>query len=325
MTTNILVTGGAGYIGSFMVRVLLENGYQPIILDDLSRSDRSSVPRDVPFFQGKVSDKQLLTDIHQQFPLTGIIHFAGFISMKESMENPSLYFESNTFETLRLVENMRVLGITNIIFSSTAGVYGNPESSPVKEDDRKHPTNPYGESKLMAEKILDWNNRIYGLNFAVLRYFNACGAAMDGSLGEANITETHIIPIALDALKHDREFVIYGNDYSTPDGTCVRDYIHVLDLAMAHVLALKKIVESGGSHTYNVGTGKGYSNREIASTIEEVTGKKFQLREEERRPGDADILIADVTRIKDELNFVPKYSDIRSIIQSAWAWHKDRE
>ena len=325
MTTNVLVTGGAGYIGSFMVRVLRENDYHPIILDDLSRSNKSSVPGDVPFFQGRVSDKTLLSSIHEQYPLVGVIHFAGYISMKESMEQPAMYFEANTLETLRLIENMRELGINNVIFSSTAGVYGNPERVPIQEGDRKDPTNPYGESKLMAEKILEWQHRIFDLNYAVLRYFNACGASMDGTLGEAHLPETHIIPIALRALKEEKEFTIYGTDYDTKDGTCVRDYIHVLDLAMAHVLALKKIINEGGGHTYNVGTGKGYSNREITTTIEKVTGKKLLLREEGRRPGDADELIADVSKITSELNFTPQYSDIESIIKSAWAWHKDRD
>ena len=317
MTTNVLVTGGAGYIGSFMVRVLRENGYQPIILDDLSRSDKTSVAGDVPFFQGRVSDRNMLSTIQEKYPLLGVIHFAGYISMKESMEQPGMYFEANTFETLKLIENMREFGVNNIIFSSTAGVYGNPERVPIKEEDRKDPTNPYGESKLMAEKILEWQNRIYGLNYAVLRYFNACGASMDGELGEAHLPETHIIPIALRALKENKEFTIYGTDYETKDGTCVRDYIHVLDLAMAHVLALKKIIADGGAYTYNVGTGKGYSNREIATAIEEVTGRKLKVREEGRRPGDADELIADVTRITDELHFEPQYSDIYSIIKSA--------
>lgn len=241
--------------------------------------------------------------------------------MKESMENPSLYFEQNTHETLQFLENLKNLNKKNIIFSSTAGVYGNPERVPIHEDDRKNPTNPYGESKLMVERILYWYNQIYGVNYAVLRYFNACGASLDGSFGEKHSPETHIIPVALQALKEEKEFILYGTDYNTPDGTCVRDYVHVLDLVKAHMLALEKIISSPGGYTYNVGTGKGYSNKEIVRMIEEVTGKKLNYDERERRPGDADELVADVTRIKDDLGFEPQYSDLKTIIETAWKWH----
>lgn len=318
---SILVTGGCGYIGSFMVKVLTDRGYKPVVLDNLSRGKREAIQESVPFYQGNVSDKELLSKIMEDQHVEGVIHFAGMISMKESMENPLLYFEQNTHETLILLENMKDLGIKSFIFSSTAGVYGNPERVPIAEDDRKEPTNPYGESKLLVEKILKWYHEIHQLNYSVLRYFNACGASPDGTLGESHSPETHIIPIALKALMDDIEFTIYGTDYKTLDGTCVRDYIHVLDLAEAHILALEYIMKNGGAETFNVGTGKGFSNREIVAAIQAVTGKTFRVREESRRPGDADELVADVTRIKDKLGFEPKYSDIHTIIESAWNWH----
>lgn len=321
---TILVTGGAGYIGSFMVRVLVEKGYKPVVVDNLSRGDRDAIPEGVPFYLGSVGDSDLIHKIMEENPFSGVIHFAAFISMKESMENPKIYFEDNTFQTLQFLEILKGIGVKNVIFSSTAGVYGNPERVPIQEDDSKKPTNPYGESKLMVEKLLSWYKDIYGFNYATLRYFNACGALLDGSHGEAHSPETHIIPIALKALLNNEEFSIFGTDYDTPDGTCVRDYIHVLDLATAHILALEKIRKDGGAHTYNVGTGKGYSNKEIVKAVEEVSGKTLRTVEKDRRPGDADELVADVSRINEELGFKPQYSDIQTIVQSAWKWHKDR-
>lgn len=318
---TILVTGGAGYIGSFMVQALLEKGYKVVVLDNLTRGRREIVPIDVPFYQGDISDEKLVERIYQENPFVGVIHFAGFISMKESMEQPSLYFEQNTFQTLKFLDILNKLSVKNIIFSSTAGVYGNPERTPIHEEDRKIPTNPYGESKLMVERMLEWYWQIYKINYVVLRYFNACGASMDGSMGEKHEPETHIIPVAINALLNNQEFAIYGTDYSTEDGTCVRDYIHVLDLANAHLLALEKILQTPGGFTYNVGTGVGYSNKQIVKTIEEVTGKSLHVVEMDRRPGDADVLVADVTRIKSELGFEPLHSDLRSIIESAWKWH----
>lgn len=321
MNNKVLVTGGCGYIGSFIVKALSEKGYKPVVLDDLSRGRRESITQDVHFYQGLVSDRLILEKITSEHEISGVIHFAGFISMKESMENPALYFEKNAIETLKLLENMKDLGVNNIIFSSTAGVYGNPERVPIGEDDRKIPTNPYGESKLMVEKMLYWYQKIHSISYVVLRYFNACGASLDGSMGEGHDPETHIIPIALRAAKNGTDFVIYGEDYNTSDGTCVRDYIHVLDLAQAHIQALEKIISNPGGFTYNVGTGKGFSNKEIAKTIEEVTGIKLSVRFEDRRPGDADELVADVSKIKEELGFSPQYSDLHTIIDSAWKWH----
>jgi len=318
---KILVTGGAGYIGSFMVKALIERGYSVVVLDDLSRSDGSTIPDGVALYRGDVGDREILKRIVEEHLPEAVIHFAGYISMKESMEEPGLYFEKNVFSSLRLLENLKEFGINKIIFSSTAGVYGNPERVPINEDDRKNPTNPYGESKLMFERILSWYKEIYGINYVVLRYFNACGASLTGEMGEKHDPETHLIPVALQSLINQQEFSIFGSDYNTKDGTCVRDYIHVLDLAQAHVLALEKIMNNNGGFTYNVGTGSGYSNREIVQMIEEVTGRKLQVGEKERRPGDADELVADVSRIKSDLKFEPQYSDLRTIIETAWKWH----
>lgn len=318
---RILVTGGAGYIGSFMVKSLFEKGHEVIILDSLERSTDKEIDSRAKFVKANILDKEFLHDFFANNQIDGIIHFAALISMGESMQNPYIYFLNNTTGTLNLIEAATKAGVKKIIFSSTAGVYGNPEHTPIPESHPKNPTNPYGESKLMVEKILAWYQQIYGLNFAALRYFNACGAALDGSMGEAHEPETHIIPNAIKAVMKDHEFALFGTDYNTPDGTAVRDYIHVLDLAEAHILALEKLETNPGAYYFNVGTGNGYSNKEIVSELEKVTGKQLKVREEGRRPGDADILVADVTKIKNELGFTPAHSDLNTIISSAWKWH----
>jgi UDP-glucose 4-epimerase len=318
---NILVTGGAGYIGGFMARRLSENGYKVTVIDNLSRNERPEFGQDVDFVEGNIGDRLTLKSLFEGRKIDGVIHFAGYISMGESMENPYIYFENNTYDTLNLLESMRISNIKNIIFSSTAGVYGNPTQIPIPEDVPKIPTNPYGESKLMVEKILSWYHKIHGINYAALRYFNACGAALDGTRGEDHKPETHLIPNVMKSLMENRPFELFGTDYKTSDGTCIRDYIHVLDLVDAHILALEKIMKESGGYTYNVGTGKGYSNREIISKIEEVTGQKVEIIEKPRRAGDADELVADVAKIKSELGFNPQYSDLQIIVESAWKWH----
>jgi UDP-glucose 4-epimerase len=321
---KILVTGGAGYIGGFMVRLLVEKGYQVVVIDNLSRNDKPVFPEGVEFHEGNISDKEVLDEIFKNGKIEGVIHFAGLISMGESMINPYIYFENNTFQTLKLLEICKDKNVKNIIFSSTAGVYGNPDTLPIKEESSKNPTNPYGESKLMVEKILSWYQKIYGMSFVVLRYFNACGASLDGAYGESHKPETHIIPAIISSLIENKPFELYGTDYKTPDRTCIRDYIHVLDLCEAHMLALEKIMNTPGGYIYNVGTGKGFSNREIIQTIEKVTGRNVDVIEKDRRPGDADELVADVSKIKTELGFEPKYSDITTIIESAWKWHSKK-
>lgn len=318
---KILVTGGAGYIGSFMTRRLLEKGYEVVVLDTLERGQKSVVPQEAIFVEGSVGDKAVLEQLFSEHNVGGVIHFAAFISMKESMQNPYIYFDDNTHNALILLDIMQNHHINNIIFSSTAGVYGNPIQIPIPEDHPKNPTNPYGESKLMFEKILSWYNKIFGLHYVALRYFNACGATLNGQYGEAHNPETHIIPSAISSVLEGRPFELFGTDYETVDGTCVRDYIHVLDLVEAHVLALEKIMKEAGGYVYNVGTGQGYSNKQVIEAIKRVSGRDIEIQEKDRRPGDASELIADVTNIKKDLNFNPQYSDLDTIVSSAWKWH----
>ncbi len=318
---TILVTGGAGYIGGFMVRKLVEKGYTVVAIDNLSRNSRPELPESVNFVEGSIGDRNKIKSIFENTRIDGVIHFAAFISMAESMKDPFIYFEDNVYDSLTLLEEMKNHDVKNIIFSSTAGVYGNPTVLPIPEDHPKNPTNPYGQSKLMVEQILSWYQKIFGISYTALRYFNACGASLDGEHGERHSPETHIIPRAMQALLGNEPFELFGRDYQTPDGTCVRDYIHVLDLVEAHVLALEKIFQNPGGNIFNVGTGKGLSNSEILKTIEEVTGRKMNIIDKDRRPGDANELVADVTKITNELGFSPQHSDIRTIVESAWKFH----
>lgn len=319
---KILVTGGAGYIGKFMVQRLLKDGHEVLILDNFERGHFKT--ENVQTEQGSILDRSLLRDIFGQFIPEAVIHFAGLISMAESVENPYIYFETNTYGSMCLLEEARNAGVMKIIFSSTAGVYGNPESVPIPEDHPKNPTNPYGESKYMFEKILSWYQKEFNISSVSLRYFNASGAALDGSMGEEHSPETHIIPLAVQAALKNEEFTMYGNTYDTRDGTCVRDYIHILDLVEAHVLALDKISAVEGALNYNVGTGEGFSNKEIVEKVKEISGVDFPIVVKDRRPGDADQLIAQVDKIRNELGFDPKYSDLNTIIDSAWKWHSQR-
>ncbi|MBI5123525.1 UDP-glucose 4-epimerase GalE [Candidatus Roizmanbacteria bacterium] len=319
---NILVTGGAGYIASFMSKRLLDDGYTVTIADSLERGFEKAIDKRAVFKKGNLTDEQFLTELFSSTNFDAIIHFAAYISMGESMQNPYIYFANNTNMALKLLEAAREHNVKKFIFSSTAGVYGNPVKVPISEDHSKNPENPYGESKLMVESLLKWYQRIHGMNYAVLRYFNACGASLDGTLGENHEPETHIIPNAIKAVLYKKPFTLFGNDYKTPDGTCVRDYIHVLDLVEAHVLALKKLQNEQGGFTYNVGTGKGFSNKEVLDMVKKISGEDLHVEIAQRRPGDAEILVADVTKINTELNFVPKYSDLETIVKTAWEWHK---
>lgn len=320
---NILVTGGAGYIGSFMVKRLLDEGFAVSVLDSLERGHKEAVDRRASFYIGNLLDKYFLQDIFSIGKFDAVIHFAGLISVGESMKNPDEYFRNNTFGTFFLIEKMREYKVENIIFSSTAGVYGNPKSIPISEDDFKMPESPYGESKLLAENGIDWYSKVFGINSVCLRYFNAAGASIDGKWGENHLEETHIIPNIINSVLDKRKFTLFGNDYKTKDGTCVRDYIHVLDLIEAHLLALKKLESEKGTFVYNVGTGKGFSNKEVVTKVEEIANVRIELEVKPKRPGDADILIADNSRIKKELGFIPKFSDLETIISSAWRWHSN--
>ncbi len=319
---KILITGGAGYIGSFMVKASVEKGYEVIVVDSLEGGHERAMDKRAKFVLGDLKDRKFVDNVFSEHIFDCVVHFAGLISMAESVSDPYLYFNNNVSASLNVVEGMVKNKVNNFIFSSTAGVYGNPIKTPIVEDHPKNPTNPYGESKLMVEKILQWYQKIYNINFAALRYFNAAGAALDGSMGENHNPETHIIPNAIKTALNGSEFTLYGNDYNTPDRTCIRDYIHVIDLVEAHMLALEKLQKENGGCIYNVGTGNGHTNKEIIDTIKKVTEIDFKVNVIGRRSGDAEILVADVTAIKNELGFAPKYSDLETIVETAWEWHK---
>jgi len=319
---KILVTGGAGYIGSFMAKRLLERGDEVVVADSLERGHKEAVDSGAKLYVGNLLDREFVFKVFSENKFDGVINFAGFISMGESMENPYIYFQNNIFSALNVMEEMAKTQTNNFIFSSSAGVYGNPTKLPIPEDHAKSPENPYGESKLMVEKLMSWYQKAHNLNSVALRYFNASGAALDGTLGENHNPESHIIPQIIRGILTGEGFKLFGTDYKTKDGTCVRDYIHVLDLVEAHVLAIEKIIKKKGMLTYNVGTGNGYSNKEVIEMVKKISGKDCRVYLVERRSGDADALIADASRIKNELGFDPKYSDLETIVKTAWDWHK---
>ncbi|MBI2430807.1 MAG: UDP-glucose 4-epimerase GalE [Candidatus Levybacteria bacterium] len=322
---RILVTGGAGYIGSFATKALLDKGYSVVVLDSLERGYKDAIDKRAEIVELDILDAQRLSNVFDKYSFEGVMHFAGYISMEESMQDPGLYFHKNTTGGQMLIEQAIKHNVKYFIFSSTAGVYGNPVKVPIPEDHPKNPTNPYGESKLMVERVLSWYQKIHGISFAALRYFNAAGASLDGTLGEDHQPETHIIPLAIKAALTGEEFILYGSDYNTKDGSCVRDYIHVIDLVEAHLLALQKLQREKGDYFYNVGTGKGYSNKEVIATVQKISGINFAIKEASRRAGDAETLIADPTHIQKDLGFSPKYSDLETIVKSAWKWHRRKQ
>lgn len=319
---KILIAGGAGYIGSIMTRVALDKDIQVVVVDSLERGIKEAVDSRATLIVGDLRNRDFVENIFSRHKFDAVVHFAGYISMGESVANPYIYFNNNVNTSLNIVESMIKNKLNNFIFSSTAGVYGNSVKTSIAEDHLKNPTNPYGESKLMVEKILSWYGKIYNLNFACLRYFNASGASLDGKLGENHSPESHLIPNAINSILNKTKFTLYGSDYPTSDGTCVRDYIHVIDLIEAHLLALDKLRNTGGNLFYNVGVGKGYSNKEVLDMIVKVSGSEINIESVGRRAGDAGVLIADTTLIKKDLGFIPKYSDLETIVKSAWEWHK---
>lgn len=322
---KILVTGGAGYIGSFMTKRLLEREDEVVVVDSLERGHKEAVDPKAKFIQGNLLDDSFVESIFQNEKFDAVINFAGFIAMGESMENPFMYFQNNVFSSLKILEQMVKTGSNNFIFSSSAGVYGNPVKLPIPEDHPKNPENPYGESKLMVEKIMKWYFETKKINTAALRYFNASGASLDATRGENHTPESHLIPNIIKALLENRTFNLFGDDYKTKDGTCVRDYIHVLDLVEAHLLAIDKLKKSPGNYAFNVGTGNGFSNKEVVEMVEKVSGRQVNIQISPRRPGDADELVADSTKIKSELGFTPKYSDLETIVKTAWEWHSKND
>lgn len=319
---RLLVTGGAGYIGSVTVRELQKAGHEVVVYDNLVYGHKESVS--APLVVGDLLDLEFLKN-KVEGTFEAVIHFAAYALAGESMQNPYKFFQSNLQGGLNLLEFMRERKIPNIIFSSTCAIYGAPEKLPVTENESKKPESVYGESKLMFETILDWYDQIYGIKHINLRYFNACGATVDGLLGEDHDPETHIIPIAIQtALGKFESFKLFGTDYKTPDGTCIRDYIHVLDLANAHIQALEKIKSTGKSDFFNLGTGKGYSNREVLDMVKKVSNVNFKIEEIERRPGDPDAIYADNSKAMQELGFNPQFSDLETIVSTAWNWHSSK-
>jgi len=317
---KILVTGGAGYIGSFMIRHLKDSGYEPIVADNFSSGHLKAVEGFDSCQVDLLYEKDKLDVIFEKEEIAGVIHMASYIQMGESFRNPAKYFENNLIVAINVLNAMARFNVDNFILSSSAGVYGNPERLPILEDDAKNPENPYGETKLMIERMLPWYEKAYGMKYICIRYFNAAGASLDGSLGEDHPEESHLVPVALKAAINDKEFTIFGNDYNTPDGTCVRDYIHVLDLVENHTMALSYLFEGGESNYFNAGVGRGYSNKEVIETIEKVIGKKMKVKYGERRKGDADSLYASNEKIKKVLGWEPKY-DLKKIIETAYLWH----
>ena len=317
---KILITGGAGYIGSFMARHLRDSGYEPVIADNLSSGHLEAV-KDFNFHQiDLLYEKDKLDVIFEKDEIAGVIHMASYIQMGESFRNPAKYFRNNLTVAINVLNAMQRFNVNNFILSSSAGVYGNPEKLPIKEDYVKNPENPYGETKLMIERMLPWYEKAYEMKFISIRYFNAAGAALDGSIGEDHPEESHLIPLALKAAINDKEFTIFGKDYNTPDGTCVRDYIHVLDLVESHTLALSYLFDGGRSDFFNAGVGRGYSNNEVIKEIEKITGKKMNVKYGDRRKGDADSLYASNEKIKKVLGWEPKYG-LEKIIETAYLWH----
>jgi UDP-glucose 4-epimerase len=320
MAERILVTGGAGYIGSVVVAQLLERGYEPIVFDDLSHGHRSALAPSAKLIVGDIADRVALEKVFSEYQPQAVMHFAAFIEAGESMQFPERFFRNNTANALLLLEAMLAHNVKRFVFSSTAALYGTPEKTPIEESAKLQPTNAYGESKLLVEQMLVWLHRIHGLRYACLRYFNAAGAA--GAQGEDHHPESHLIPLALQVALGTRKAIsIFGADYPTADGTCVRDYVHVADLATAHLLVLEALKEKDRL-VYNLGNGQGFSVRQVIETVRQVTGHAIPAQESPRRPGDPAVLVASSEKIKSELGWKPKYADLESIVRSAWDWRK---
>lgn len=317
----ILVAGGAGYIGSHMVDRLIEKGRDVVVADNLSTGHRKAIHPKARFYQGDTRDRKFLDDLFEQETIEGVIHMDAFSLVGESMTNPLKYFDNNVVGMVNLLEAMQAHNVKYMVFSSTAATYGIPEKSPIQEDDHKEPINPYGESKLMMEHMIRWCDEAYGIKFVALRYFNAAGAKADGSIGEDHHPETHLIPIILQVAAGQRDKLqIFGNDYNTPDGTNVRDYVHVLDLADAHILALDYLLAGHDSQAFNLGSSTGFSNQQMLEAAREVTGQPIPAENAPRRGGDPDSLVADSSKAREILGWQPQYDDVKEIIRTAWNW-----
>ena len=318
----ILVTGGAGYIGSHVVKDLLRQNHKPIVFDNL-QTGHPKVTKSTLFIEGDLSDQKKLKETFQSYPIVAVMHFAADCLVGESVQKPEKYFNNNVKNSMKLIEMMEEFNVRKIVFSSSAAVYGEPKEIPISEEHPCAPTNPYGETKWIIEKVLQTFHDEGKLNFISLRYFNAAGADPEGELGEDHSPETHLIPIVIKAGLEGTSVPVFGSDYNTPDGTCIRDYIHVSDLAQAHILALRKLEQGEISGVYNLGNGNGYSVREVIETVKKVTGRKVVAIESPRRPGDPARLVASSKKVKEELGWVPRYPDLETIVKTAYHWHRN--
>ena len=319
---QVLVTGGAGYIGSHVVQLLIERGYDVVVYDNLSTGNRQAVHPDAKLIVGNLHDVEALHATFGAYQFEGILHFASLILVGESMQKPFLYLRDNLYTIVNVLEQASLHKVKRFILSSTANLFDNPRHIPIDENETLIPGSVYGETKYMAERLLAWMDRLYGIKYCCLRYFNACGAHPDGHIGEAHEPESHLIPLVLQvALGHRDTIDIYGTDYDTPDGTCIRDYVHVLDLARAHVLALEAL-QNGASRVYNLGSGSGYSVREVIESSRKVTGHAIPVNEAPRRAGDLPVLVADSDKIGRELGWETQYNSLEAIIETAWNWHR---
>ncbi|HDH05626.1 MAG TPA: UDP-glucose 4-epimerase GalE [Nitrospirae bacterium] len=316
---NVLVTGGAGYVGSVVVEILVREQFNVVVVDSLVEGHRAAVSGDIPFIKADIADRDVMKKTFAEHNIDAVIHMAGETLVSKSMTDPQDYFINNVSKGIELLEAMRESGVKRIIFSSTAALFGNPEFTPITEDHPTNPINAYGRSKLMFEQMLEWYHKAHSLNYVCLRYFNAAGATAEH--GEHHPVETHLIPIVLQTALGQREHVdIFGTDYDTGDGTCIRDYIHVEDLAMAHVEALRRM-DDMGPRKLNLGNGEGYSVKEVIEAAREITGRPIPVREADRRPGDPAVLVASSERTHRLLGLKPGYPEIRQIVEAAWKWH----
>ena len=322
---KILVTGGAGYIGSHATYLLIERGYDVVVVDNLSTGHREAVHEKAKFYQGDIGDYKFISNILKEEEIDGVIHFAAFSLVGESMENPYKYYENNVGKTNSLLKAIIDSGVNNIVFSSTAATYGETKTIPILETDDTNPTNVYGETKLSMEKMIRWYNKAHGLNYVCLRYFNVAGAHPSGKIGEAHNPETHLIPIILQVASGRREKInVYGNDYDTKDGTCIRDYIHVVDLVDAHIKAIEYLFKGAESDVFNLGSGEGFTVYEMIEAARKVTGHEIPLEVTERRAGDPAKLIASSTKAREILGWKPQFEDINIMIKDAWNWEQNK-
>ncbi|MBD7967463.1 UDP-glucose 4-epimerase GalE [Paenibacillus gallinarum] len=318
----ILVTGGAGYIGSHTVAALLERGEEVVVVDNLQTGHREAILGGA-FYEGDLRDKAFLDQVFAENKIEAVIHFAANSLVGESMQNPAKYYDNNVFGTLTLLEAMNNAGVSKIVFSSTAATYGEPEKVPIEETDRTEPTNVYGETKLMMERMMSWFDKVLGIKYVSLRYFNAAGAHKDGKIGEDHQPESHLIPLVLQtALGQRKQIAIFGDDYKTEDGTCIRDYIHVSDLADAHLRAVDYLRKGEESNVFNLGNGTGFSVKEVIETAKKVTGLEIPVVMEPRRAGDPAVLVASSSKARSVLGWEPKYTNLEDVIASAWGWHQ---